>query len=197
MEFIAHRVNTIVELKNIPHDCGVEIDLRDSGKDLIISHEPFSEGELFEDYLKQYSHGTMIVNIKSEGIEPRALELLNKYKTEKWFFLDSSFPMIYKLSSAGEQRLAVRISEYETIDTALEMKGRVMWAWIDCFSKFPLNENMVGQLKSAGIRTCLVSPELQGRQNDVKGFRDDLLERGFKFDAVCSKIHNINIWKSL
>ena len=32
MEFIAHRINTVKELKKIPVSCGVELDLRDRGK---------------------------------------------------------------------------------------------------------------------------------------------------------------------
>ena len=68
-EFICHRINTVNELKNIDKQFGVEIDLRDdhkSGK-LILAHDPFSEGEYFEEYLKEYCHnyGTLILNIKS------------------------------------------------------------------------------------------------------------------------------------
>ena len=72
----------------------------------------------FEEYLKHYDHGTMILNIKSERIEFRVLELLKKYKVEKYFFLDSSFPMIYLLSEQGEKNIALRFSEFEGLDTA-------------------------------------------------------------------------------
>ena len=79
MEFIAHRINTIKELKKLSIDFGVELDLRDYGNRLILQHEPFVDGEDFEDYLKHYNHGTMILNIKSERIEYRVLELIKKY----------------------------------------------------------------------------------------------------------------------
>ena len=52
MLFIAHRINTINELKYIPLEYGVEIDIRDKDNDLILQHDPFKDGELFEDYLK-------------------------------------------------------------------------------------------------------------------------------------------------
>ena len=67
MQFIAHRINTISELRNLPTEYGVEIDLRDSldGR-IYIQHNPFESGEDFEKYLKEYHHGTMILNIKSE-----------------------------------------------------------------------------------------------------------------------------------
>ncbi|ARU49511.1 hypothetical protein Sdiek1_2361 [Sulfurospirillum diekertiae] len=79
MEFIAHRINTIAELSQVPIEYGVELDLRDYGNRLILQHEPFTDGEDFEEYLKYYQHGTMILNIKSERIEHKVLELINKY----------------------------------------------------------------------------------------------------------------------
>ena len=69
MEFIAHRINTIDELKKLPEKYGVELDLRDdlNGR-IYIQHNPFEPGEDFENYLKEYRHETMILNIKSERI---------------------------------------------------------------------------------------------------------------------------------
>ena len=52
-EMIAHRINTLDELKKLPLSCGVELDLRDHGERLIMQHDPFTDGEDFEDYLKE------------------------------------------------------------------------------------------------------------------------------------------------
>ena len=82
MEFIAHRINTINELKAIPKNVGVEIDIRDNEQGLYLSHDPFSNGDSLEDFLKFYQHGTLILNIKSERIEYSIIELLKKYKIE-------------------------------------------------------------------------------------------------------------------
>ena len=71
MHFIVHRVNTIKDLLNTPVEYGVEVDLRDFGEKLVLQHDPFKDGESFEEYLKNYNHGTMILNIKSEGIETK------------------------------------------------------------------------------------------------------------------------------
>ena len=48
MEYIAHRVNTIEELRKLPTEYGVELDLRDdlNGR-IYISHNPFEAGEDF------------------------------------------------------------------------------------------------------------------------------------------------------
>ena len=143
MEFIAHRINKLKELEKLSKKYGVEIDLRDNvdGK-IYINHDPFILGEDFEEYLKKYRHGTMILNIKSERIELKILELLKKYSINNYFFLDSSFPMIKLLSDKGEKNIALRYSEYEGLDTLEKMQGRVNWVWVDCFTKLPINNEI-------------------------------------------------------
>ena len=88
MELIAHRINTVEELKALPVQYGVELDLRDdlNGR-IYIQHNPFEPGEDFEDYLKEYHHGTMILNIKSERIEHKALEMIANHDVKIIFFL--------------------------------------------------------------------------------------------------------------
>lgn len=194
MKFIAHRINTIEELKKIPKEFGVEIDLRDFGNELVLQHDPFKGGELFEDYLKHYKHGTLILNIKSERIELKVLELLEKYPVKDYFFLDSSFPMIHLMSSKGEKKIALRFSEFEGLDTIKEMKGKVDWVWVDCFTRLPLTQQNFKQLKEWGYKLCLVSPELQGRESDIPVYRKYLLENELVFDAICTKVYNINKW---
>ena len=111
MEYIAHRINTISQLRELPVAYGVELDIRDSldGR-IYLQHDPFTPGEDFEEYLKEYHHGTMIVNVKSERIELKAMELLNLYQVKNYFFLDSSFPMIKLLTDMGERKIALRYS---------------------------------------------------------------------------------------
>ena len=194
MEFISHRVNTIKELSRVPNDHGVEIDLRDYGEKIVIQHDPFVSGEDFEKYLRQYDHGTMILNIKSERIEYNVLKLLKKYKINKYFFLDCSFPMINSLSNSGEKNIALRFSEFEGIDTIINMKNKVNWIWVDCFSKFPLSIDNFYLLKSMGYKLCLVSPELQGHSKNIQ---DKLIEKMklIPFDAICTK--NSKKWKKI
>lgn len=194
MNFIAHRVNTINELKDLPSNLGVELDLRDYGGRLIIQHDPFKDGEDFEEYLKFYKHGTMILNVKSERIEHRILELITKFGVKDYFFLDSSFPMIHLLSSKGERNIALRFSEFEGLDTILSMQGRVNWVWVDCFTRLPIDIDSFKILKNAGYQLCLVSPELQGRPDDIFIYKDYLAKQGIIFDAICTKSYNIEKW---
>lgn len=194
--YIAHRVNRLADLKNLPNELGAEIDLRDRGERLILEHDPFTDGEDAEPYFADYKHGTLILNIKSERIEFRVRELLAKYDIENYFFLDSSFPMIYQLSKLGEKRIAVRFSEYESIDTVMHMKGLVEWVWVDCFTRLPIEEESYAQLKQAGFKLCLVSPELQGRPEDIGVYRDYLKDVGIVFDAICTKRTNVDLWNA-
>ena len=158
MHFIAHRVNTIKDLLNTSTKYGVEIDLRDFGEKLILQHDPFKDGECFEEYLKNYNHGTMILNIKSEGIEARVLKLIKKYSIQNYFFLDCSFPMINLLSSKGEKNIALRFSELEGLDSIRLMSQKVNWIWIDCFTKLPITPKNYKIFKSLNYKLCLVSP---------------------------------------
>ncbi len=195
MKYIAHRINTIEQLQKLPREYGVELDLRDSQDCLILQHDPFTPGQDFEEYLHHYHHGTMILNIKSERVEHKVLELLKKYKIKEYFFLDSSFPMIFLLSSQGEKKCALRFSELEGLDTILAMQGRVEWVWVDCFTKLSINKKKYKILKEAGFKLCLVSPELQGREHDLEAYRDFLAQENIVFDAICTKDYNINRWK--
>ena len=196
MEFIAHRVNTIEELKKVPKEYGVELDLRDFGERLILQHDPFMDGEDFEEYLKYYNHGTMILNIKSERIEYRVQELLKKYKISNYFFLDCSFPMINSLVNLSESKIALRFSEFEGDDTIIKMAGKVTWIWVDCFTKLPLTISNYKILKENGYKLCLVSPELQSQEGKIEKYKDYLLKNGIFLDAICCKVKNIPKWNN-
>ena len=69
MDRIIHRVNTIQALKKVPKNFGVEVDIRSIGKSLIMHHDPFKEGDSFIDLLNFFNHGTLILNVKEEGLE--------------------------------------------------------------------------------------------------------------------------------
>ena len=86
MIFVAHRINTIKNLKELEPKFGVEIDLRDFKKDIHISHDPFKKGIKLSRYLKYYKHNFIICNIKSERIELEVIKILKKFKIEKFFF---------------------------------------------------------------------------------------------------------------
>ena len=195
MQYIAHRINRLEELENLPTEFGAEIDLRDRAERLILQHDPFVDGEDAEPFLANYKHGTLILNIKSDGIEYRVLDLLRTYKIYNYFFLDSSIPRIINLAKRGERRIAMRYSEFESIETVLAFRGLVDWIWVDCFTMLPLTRQSADKLKSAGFQLCIVSPELQSRPDDIETYKAQLAGDGIQYDAVCTKLPNIERWR--
>ena len=192
MIYITHRVNTVDQLKRVPPACGVEVDLRDSGKRLILQHDPFGNGEDFETFMKSFRHSFIILNVKSERIEPRVIQIMRNAGVQDYFFLDCSFPMIRHLIMQGESKIAVRFSEFEPLENAMALAGQVKWVWVDCFTKLPLSDDSYRQLK-AHFKLCVVSPELQGRDiSEIPAFMEAL--QTYPVDAVCTK--RVDIWNA-
>lgn len=189
MKLISHRRNTIAELEATPRQFGVEVDIRSQGDALIIHHDPFAPGTSFDEWFAAYEHGTLILNVKEEGLERRLIDRMEAKGLDDFFFLDQSFPFLVKWSKAGERRCAVRVSEFESVDTALTLAGRIDWVWVDCFTHLVLTGAEAARLKAAGFKLCLVSPELHGRDADVEipQMASLLAQRGIEADAVCTK----------
>lgn len=190
---IRHRINDLESLATVPPSMGIELDLRSEGKELILQHDPFKPGIKFEDFLNHYRHTFMIVNTKEDGLEEAALALLAKHQVKDFLFLDLSFPTIVRMMKKNESRIAVRFSEYEPVEQCLALKGKVAWVWIDCFTKFPLDQNTYQELKKY-FKLCLVSPELQNHPKDaITRFKKELTP--YDFDAICTKYPEL--WKTL
>jgi hypothetical protein len=195
MNFIFHRRNTTEELKATPTEYGIEVDIRSDNGQLIIHHDPFAKGEDFEEWIKHYQHGTLILNIKEEGLEARLINLMKQCEITDYFFLDQSFPFLIKWSILGERRCAMRVSEFESIETALNLAGKIDWVWVDCFTHFPLGNQDAKRLQDVGFKLCLVSPELQGRpaETAIPELAKILTERQIVANAICTK--KPELWK--
>jgi len=198
VKLIAHRRNTLAELNATPIEYGVEVDIRSQGDELIMHHDPFQPGEPFDAWIAAYRHGTLILNVKAEGLEDRLLRSMRDRGIEDFFFLDQSFPFLIKTALNGERRSAVRVSEFESLETALALAGRVDWVWVDCFSRFPLDRTGWMRLREAGFRLCVVSPELVGRvsESEILALRRMFSAWGVQPDAVCAKLALIPAWTS-
>ena len=189
VNIIKHRRNTIEELIATPSQYGVEVDIRSYGDALVVHHEPFTPGPLLVDWLRHFRHGTLILNVKEEGLEENILRLVHTQGITDYFFLDQSFPFLIKTARNGERRCAVRVSEFESLETALQVAPLVDWVWVDCFTRFPLTQADAHKLQTAGLKLCLVSPELQGfePEESIPALRDLLLQEGIFAEAVCTK----------
>lgn len=197
MQIIKHRINSKIGLGETNRSFGIEMDVRSREDQIIVSHDPFnSEAELFEDWISEYRHGTLVVNVKEEGIEQRVCNTLKEFGVIDFFLLDQSFPFMMKTLFSGESRTAARLSEVEAIETVLKLKEVLGifpdWVWIDCFSGDWKHLEKIASVKALGIKTCLVSPELQGR--NIEGELNQILALVdlVDLDAVCTK--NPDFW---
>ena len=194
MEIIIHRVNNLSKLKYIPTNYGIEIDVRDFKNDLILSHDPFKNGEKLEKFLKHYNHGTLSVNIKSEYIESKVLKLLKKYRIKKYFFLDSTYPSIINQYKKKDFKFAIRVSDYESIKNVYNFNNKIKFIWLELFEKVYLKSNDLNFLKKNKIKICLVSPELHKKPNDINKIKNFIKKNRLEITFVCTKQKFIKNW---
>lgn len=192
---IKHRVNTVSELLDTPKNYGVEIDLRLGHESLILAHDPFKPGETFEYWLEHYSHKTLILNVKEDGLEEAILKLLQKSSVEDFFFLDQPFPTLRKSANMGIPT-ALRLSEYES--PVMSVNLDIDWLWLDSFfGDWGYLQRHSDWIKTGQFKTCLVSPELQGRTtgNEPKQIVELMDSLELEISAVCTKLPNE--WESV
>jgi hypothetical protein len=185
---IKHRVNSAKELINISSSYGIEIDLRSSGSDLILAHDPFLKGELLIDWLQFYTHKLLILNLKEDGLEKKVMEIMRNFQIDSYFFLDLSFPALYKLSNDQPDFCSARVSEFEPVSSALQLNPG--WLWFDSHSgNWDYLIEAFKLLKNIEIQTCLVSPELQrvNFQDEFVRLNSILKDNNIVFNAVCTK----------
>ena len=189
MLFIHHRKNQPQELCSVPSKDGVEIDLRSNGGRIYLQHDPFVKGEDFETWLDSWNGQFLVLNVKEEGLEDHILKILSERQILEFFFLDQSFPFLIRTLRKGIRKVAARVSDIESIETALAVDCE--WVWIDCFNgDWSFLEGIVPRLVSSRKKICLVSPELvrTNTETELDSLQEILRGMPFKIDAVCSKV---------
>ena len=187
MIVVEHRKNSIAELKLVPPQHGVEVDLRLSHGELILAHDPYARGENFTNWLQAYEHALLILNVKEEGLEEVIMQQLHAYSVTNYFFLDQALPSVVK-SIKLKHSVAARISEYESNKWTAEFAPT--WVWADCFSgNWKYLDQELEKLSKLKLKTCIVSPELQGRfdSEELNNLKSILKNHNFIPDAVCTK----------
>jgi hypothetical protein len=200
MIHIQHRRNTIDQLKHTSKEYGVEIDIRNHGDALLVVHDPFSTDAIdLSEWLIHYNHKFLIVNVKEEGLEPKLLSLLKQFKVYDFFILDETIPFIRKYAMKGISNFALRVSEFESIETALKLnahlknKGHCIdWIWLDSFTGAPIDVKSLIRLRTEGFKLCQVSPELH-HVDDPKSWEVRIAAfhaacgESYRPDMVCTK----------
>lgn len=102
MEIISHRGywktpdeknKTVAFKRSFSLGFGTETDIRDFDGELVISHDIANQECIsFDDFLNIYkmetgnNRCTLALNIKADGLQYKAKEILDKYKVDNYFF---------------------------------------------------------------------------------------------------------------
>jgi hypothetical protein len=205
---VAHRINTIAELKKLDARYGVEIDIRGFGEQIFLKHDPLldlSTLDSLDEYLKVFTEHNMafvIFNMKEAGYEQRVIDLAAKYgiSKEKYFLLDVEFPYLYRATrKEGLREIAVRYSEAEPIEAVeaqiVDGKPLLNWVWIDTNTQLPLDTDIVKRL--APFKTALVCPDRWGRPQDIPIYAAHMKALDFVPDIIMTSQKEIPRWESL
>lgn len=203
MQLYIHRINTIEALATVPTRYGVEIDIRNEGGELLLSHDPIvpeCSYDRLEDYLEAFAHYGIIFNLKEAGLEDRVLSLAAKYNIQNYFLLDVEFPYLYRATRReGIREIAVRFSEAEPIEMVeAQMQDGVPlldWVWIDTNTTLPLSADTV--LRLTPFKTCLVCPERWGRPEDIPQYAAQMRALSFTPTAIMTALPHAQTWENL
>ena len=196
MLIIKHRINTLKELQETPINFGIEADVQMKDNEIYLGHDPGDTSEKLIQFMSGFKHRMFAVNIKQEGIEENVISILKDFSCERFFLFDLSFPKAMSLIWAGESRIALRISDFESLQEIDFLSKNIDWLWIDTFlSPNFLKKTLFSKFKNT--KKCLVSPELHSYRS--KELTEEILSQikssGVKFDAVCTK--KPEIWENL
>jgi len=214
MRIVQHRINDVNELRAIEPDIGCEIDIRSDIEGLYLMHDPpyYSDNSFnrvsLEEWLGKFNdRGLLILNVKEEGLHQEIKRLIKKYRVSEYFILDESFPYIYKNYSKYGLEYAIRVSEFESVNTVIKFNSYLQehskiscWCWIDTFTLEPLPVREYKRLTDLGIKICIVSPELQmerfslqEKYEKLSFFKNFFKENKISIDAVCTKF--VDDWR--
>lgn len=148
---------------------GIETDIRDQNKRLVISHDlPGENSLMLEDFFSLYnraeSHVMLALNIKCDGISLLLSELIDRYQIKSYFTFDTSIPETIKYCRAG-LNFFLRYSDYEQSPKiyAPILYSKCSGVIIDQFnyeSSFVIEYDFLASLLDDNKFICIMSPEL-------------------------------------
>ena len=138
----------------LAHGFGFESDVRDSGGELVISHNiPSYDAWPFEQALdlleKQGDQFAFAINIKADGLKNLLGDALRRHGIQNYFLFDMSVPQMVEFAEMG-LRFFTRQSEFEKEPVLYEKAAGV---WIDGFRTIDwINEELLTKRKRLTIR---------------------------------------------
>lgn len=145
---------------------GTETDIRDLSGTLVISHDLPTGGEVavvdFFALATEYPGLPLALNVKADGMAEGLRALLDDETLERSFVFDMSVPDMRGYFTQGIPVFA-RSSEVEPAPPWLE---RCAGLWLDSFGPTWFGPDDIERHLDAGLRICVVSSELHGREPD-------------------------------
>jgi|TARA_B100001971_G_C18256802_1_gene582857 hypothetical protein len=193
--FITHRINKVNDLLKVNPKDGIETDIRDFNKELVLSHDPYKNSEKFKKFIKFTKRRLIFLNIKSYGIINDILKIIKNKKNI--YFLDLTFSEIdYLISKKLSNKIILRFSAYEKFDLKKKYFKKIDWIWYDFFKNKYISKKEYLYLNKFKKKICLVSPELLNKsKQDVIKFIKHLNKNNINVDAICTKNKFILLWK--
>ncbi|NGZ83092.1 phosphodiesterase [Duganella aceris] len=143
---------------------GIETDLRDAGRGVVIAHDMPAGGEMpldaFLALCARYPAGRpLALNIKADGLQAPVAAALAAHGTADAFVFDMAVPDALGYLQHGLPAYT-RSSEYETVPAFLE---RAAGVWLDAFHGEWYQPAQIAAWLEQGKAVCIVSPELHRR----------------------------------
>ncbi len=146
---------------------GVEVDVRDQSRTLVVSHDPPGPGALpLRDVLEAHRRSgpglALALNVKSCGLADAIADVIREFELTDVFVFDMAVPDALDYVRRGVPAYT-RVSEHEAVPAFYALASGV---WVDCFAGDWIGEEAVAPHLAAGKGVCLVSPELHGRPHE-------------------------------
>jgi hypothetical protein len=148
---------------------GIETDLRDLNRRVVISHDPPTGIEdLLTDFLyraieiQNSKQALFALNIKSDGLDQLLFQDLSLLTGLDHFFFDMSTPELVKFDRLG-LKIGLRVSEFENLFGQLSITKNPAAFWIDGFRGDWWSSSILEELEKTEVKLVFVSPELHRR----------------------------------
>jgi hypothetical protein len=172
---------------------GTETDIRDLNGDLVISHDPPSSDcqyltvANFFDIYKLYSDDLQLaLNIKSDGLQKKLMQLISDYNITNYFVFDMSIPDTIGFLK-NNAKIFTRQSEFE-INPAFYSQAEGIW--LDEFNGHWIDQDVIQKHIENSKKVCIVSPELHQRdfKTEWANYKDIFLRDSENKISICTDI---------
>ena len=145
---------------------GTETDVRDLNGQLVISHDPPTEGAMALDAFLKLHAGRplpLALNIKSDGLATQLKAAAAAAGLQNYFVFDMSVPDMRHYKNEGVP-FYTRLSECEPDPVFLDDAAGV---WLDSFESTWFNLDTLRGLLARPLTVCVVSSELHKRDHQA------------------------------